>query len=243
MMMTRWMGVGLLAMTAALGGAPWDKAPAKWELADVYRILQDSPWSPAGVKLEAKSVPRRMDRQSGVMTDAPLNPNEASSVPGMQISRSKPQPDVPVLWWSSKTVRLARLRLRQLRNPALANEPLQVEALPDYVLVVEGSDALRILRDAKEDLHDTVFLELSSGATLDLLNVRFVEGSDDEEAHVEFHFPREVEGQPTLDVDAERVILHCKAVAKTARGTQNNVLSFRAEFKPRSMRVRGEPDL
>jgi hypothetical protein len=53
-MMTRFILVALLALPGSLGGSPWDKAPAKWDLADVYRILQDSPWSPAGIKLEAE---------------------------------------------------------------------------------------------------------------------------------------------------------------------------------------------
>jgi hypothetical protein len=74
-----------------------------------------------------------------------------------QISRSKPQPKVPVIWWSSKTIRLAQQRLRQLSNPAQTAEPFPAEELPDYVLVIEGSEPLRILQGAKEDLGDTVF--------------------------------------------------------------------------------------
>ena len=58
--------------------------------------------------------------------------------------------------------------------------PLQVEELPDYVLVIEGSEQLRILDDAKDDLRDTVFLELPNGAILDLASVQFVEGGERE---------------------------------------------------------------
>jgi hypothetical protein len=50
--------------------------------------------------------------------------------------------------------------------------------LPDYVLAVEGDEPLRILRDAREDLHDTVFLELENGGVLDLLAVKYVEDGD-----------------------------------------------------------------
>jgi hypothetical protein len=53
-MMTRIILVALLALPATPGGAPWDKVPEKWNLADVSKILQESPWSPAGVKLEGK---------------------------------------------------------------------------------------------------------------------------------------------------------------------------------------------
>jgi len=149
-MMTRIILVALLTLHGSLGGSPWDKAPAKWNLEDVSRILQDSPWSPAGVKLEREPTLRHTDPQTGMVTDAPVNANNASPIPGIQISRSKPQPKVPVIWWSSKTIRLAQQRLRQLSNPALTTEPLRVDELPDYVLVIEGSEPLRILQGARK---------------------------------------------------------------------------------------------
>jgi len=229
-------------LATALGTAAWDKAPEKWNLADVYRILQDSPWSPAAFKLEGKVAPGRVDSQTGLVADSRSNPTDTNPVPGVRMSRSKPQPSIPVLWWSSKTIRLAEQRLRQIQNPALPAS-LQVDELPDYVLVIEGSEELRILRDAKEDLHDTVFLELPDGVTLDLGSVQFVEGTEQEDPRVEFHFPRQIEGRPTLDPNFERVIFHCKASAKAVRPFQDNAIALRAEFKPRAMRARGEPDL
>ena len=229
-------------LATLLGTATWDKAPEKWDLADVYRILQDSPWSPAAFKLEGKIAPGQVNSQTGLVTDSRSNPTDTNSVPGVRMSRSKPQPSIPVLWWSSKTIRLAEQRLRQLQNPALPAS-LEVDELPDYVLVIEGSQELRILRDAKEDLHDTVFLELPDGATLDLGSVQFVEGTEQGKPRVEFHFPRQIEGRPTLDPNFERVIFHCKASAKTVRPLQDNAIALRAEFKPRAMRARGVPDL
>jgi hypothetical protein len=242
-MMTRLILVALLALPGSIGGSPWDKVPAKWNMADVSRILQDSPWSPAGVKLEREFTSRHTDTQTGMVTDAPVNANNANPVPGIQISRSKPLPKVPVIWWSSKTIRLAKQRLRQLSNPALAGEPLRADELPDYVLVIEGSKPLRILQDAKEDLHDTVFLELTSGTALDLESVRLFEGTEQEEPRVEFHFPREVDGRATLDPESERIVFHCKASAKIPRPGHDNSLALRAEFRPRAMRVHGVPDL
>ena len=232
-----------LAFSASLGTATWDKAPEKWNLSDVFHILQDSPWSPASSKLEGKIAPGQVDSQTGLVSDSRSSPTDANPVPGVRMSRSKPQPAIPVIWWSSKTIRLAEQRLRQLRNPALSTGPLQVDELPDYVLVIEGSEQVRIFRDAKEDLHDTVFLELPDGATLDLGSVQFVEGAEQDEPRVEFHFPKKIEGRPTLDQNSERVIFHCRASAKTVRASQNNSIAFRAEFKPRAMRVRGVPDL
>jgi hypothetical protein len=138
---------------------------------------------------------------------------------------------------------LAQRRLRQLRNTALPIEPLRVDDLPDYVLVIEGSEQLRIFQDAKEDLHDTVFLELPGAATLDLESVHFFEGTEQEESRIEFHFPRQIEGRGTLDPDSERVIFHCRATARTPRPFHDNGIFLRAEFRPRLMRVREVPDL
>src|SRR5947208_4596068 len=190
----------LLAGPAApFGGLPWDKAPEKWNQADAYRILQDSPWSPTtGVKIDAKATLRHTDRQTGLITDDSVDPYNNKVVPEVRFSREKPQPAVPVLWWSSKTVRLAQQRLRQLRDPSKFAGALRVEELADYILVIEGSEPVRILQDSKEDLHDTVFLELGDGATLDLGTVLFFEGSQEEEARVEFHFAKQVDGRATL---------------------------------------------
>ena len=66
--------------------------------------------------------------------------------------------------------------------------------MPDYVIAIEGSEPMRIFQGAKEDLHETVFLVLDEGLTLDLAEVKFVEATEDTEARVEFHFPREVGG-------------------------------------------------
>jgi hypothetical protein len=242
-MPTRFILAALLALAGPFGGSPWDKPPEKWNEADVSRILQDSPWSPATVKLHPEISSHQTDPQTRLQTDAPPNSDNANQIPGIQLSRSRPQPKIPVIWWSSKTVRLAQLRLLQLRDPHMTAAPLSAEELPDYVLVIEGTEPLRILQDATEDLHDTVFLELSNGTTLDLQSVLFSNGSATEAPHVEFHFPRELEGRPTLDPDSERVVFHCKATAKTPRPAHDNSLSIRAEFKPRAMRVHGAPDL
>lgn len=242
-MVTRFLLVAVLALPGSFGGSVWEKAPAKWNLADVSRILLDSPWSPAGVKLERERTSRHTDPQTGMVTDAPVNANDANPVPGIQISRSKPLPKVPVIWWSSKTVRLAKQRLHELSNHALAGEPLHADELPDYVLVIEGSEALRILEDPKEDLHDTVFLELTNGTTLDLAGVRLIEGNEPEQPRVEFHFPREVDGRATLNPESERIVFHCKVSAKHPRPGRDNSLALRVEFKLRAMRVHGVPDL
>ena len=133
--------------------------------------------------------------------------------------------------------------MKQLRGSGGAAQPLDAPNLPDYVLAIEGSEPQRILRDPAQDLHDTIFLELPDGVTIDLSEASFVDATDDQDARTEFHFPRETDGSPTIDPDTERIIFHCHAAAKTPRQGRDNAISLRAEFKPRTMRFRNAPDL
>jgi hypothetical protein len=117
------------------------------------------------------------------------------------------------------------------------------DPLVDYVLTVEGDEPLRILRDAREDLHDTVFLELENGGVLDLLSLKYVEDGDTDVVRTEMHFARMLNGEPAIDPESAKVIFHCRANAKKEMQNRQNALSFRVEFSPRLMKARGQPDL
>jgi hypothetical protein len=227
---------------AAPANVPWDKAPEQWTLADVFRILQNSPWSPSKFSLEANYTQRHTDAQSKVVSDSPVSPQNTGAVPGVTFTRSHPLPQVTVLWWSAKTIRLAEAKRIEARSGAKSvTAQVNADPMTDYVVTVEGDEPLRILRDAKEDLHDTVFLELENGGTLDLTAVKFVEDSDT--VRSEMHFARMLDGEPAIDPESERVIFHCRANAKKKMQNRENSLSFRVEFSPRMMKARGQPDL
>ncbi len=243
-MVKRFLFAAILALPApGLAGDPWDKPPEKWNLSEANQILMDSPWSPTKPRIEVAWVERRVDPLTRQKTDSPLYPKGGEIKLSAEIGHGAPLPSVTVLWSSAKTVRLAQQRVRQLRDPAAAGEPLRAEELPDLVLIVEGAESLRILRDAAEDLHDTVFLELPSGVPLDFTSVRFVENEANGEDFAEFHFPREMESRPTVNPGTDKVVFHCKARAKTAHPGRPSALSLRASFEPRKMRAAGRPDL
>lgn len=242
-MPTRRILLAVLALAATLPAAsPWDKPAEQWTATDALRVLQDSPWSPARVHLDTKYTYRHTDPQTGFVTDSPVNPADSRPVRGVELSRHKAMPPIQVLWWSSKTVRAARLRLQQLRNAPNSASPMRPDGLADYVLVIEGSEALRIFGDSLERLQDTVFLETADGGVVDLQSVRFVNAPDDG-PRVEFHFPRQVNGHASLDVNAKRVIFHCKGSAKTPVASRSNTIALHAEFEPRAMRAQGASDL
>jgi hypothetical protein len=236
--------VVLFALPAAPpASGPWDKAPEQWDLRDVYRILRDSPWTPTETKLEASYTQGHTDTLTGIVNNSPTNVPGTGVIRGVQVSREKSSPAYSLLWWSSKTIRLARQRLQQLQHPGTSKEPLKVEESSEYIVVLEGSDPFEILRNAKEDLHDTVFLEIAGGLSLDLASTKFVEGVGEEEDRVEFHFPREMEGHPAIDPDVDRVTFHCRATARTPHPGRENSLSFHAVFRPAHMHARGASDL
>ena len=162
-----WLAVFVLA-TSSFAGEPWDKRPEQWNLAETYQILSDSPWSPAKTAVELTFEKRYIDPLTNRRIELP-NANQATAVERAQFGR-QPKSEVPVLWWSAKTVRLAQ-RLRQLRDPAL-REPLRADELKDFVLIVEGTEALRILSDSTENLRETVFLEVPGGLSLDVSDAR-----------------------------------------------------------------------
>jgi hypothetical protein len=233
----------VVAATLA-AGVPWDKPPEQWTLADVFRILRDSPWSPSKFSLEANFRQRRIDPQPGVVSDSPVNSRNTAVGPGVTLSRGHSLPPLTVLWWSSKIIRMAEtMRRSKLPGAKPSAVTVPVEPLPDYVLTVQGDEPLRILRDAREDLHDTIFLELENGGMLDLATVKFIEDGETDVVRTELHFARLLNGEPAIDPESAKVIFHCRANARKEMQNRNNALSFRVEFCPRQMKARGQPDL
>jgi len=242
-MLRRLLFLAVLFVSVTLAAnAPWEKPPEQWTQADVFRILRDSPWSPAKFAIESDYKQRYTDPQSRAAVDSPVQA-QGAVVRGITVSRAHPLPAVTVLWWSSRTIRLAENRLLESRSGAAAKEKIDIGDATDHVLAVEGEEPLRILREAREDLHDTVFVELENGGTLDFTTVKFVDNTDTETLRTEFHFPRLLNGEPAIDPESERVVFHCRASAKKEIPGRRNSLSFRVEFSPRAMKVRGKPDL
>jgi len=231
------------ASIAIAANSPWDKPPEQWTQADVFRILRDSPWSPAKFAIESEYRQRYKDPQSRVIVDSPVQAQRAD-VWGITVSRAHPLPAVTVIWWSSRTMRLAESKRLESRSGATPpKRQIDTGPTPDYVLAVEGDEPLRILRDAREDLHDTVFLELENGGTLDFTTVKFPDEADAETLRTEFHFDRLLNGEPAINPESERVMFHCRANANKDMPGRDNSLSFRVEFSPRAMKAQGKPDL
>jgi len=229
-----------LAPVSARAGDPWDKKPEQWTLKDVTAILFDSPWSPAkfSVGIEFKEI-----RENPITKERVEKPHGVRTIEGPQVAWDRELPARPtVRWWSSRTLRLAEQRLAQLQGRAPGDAPLKAEPIDYFVIAVEGSEPLRILRDAEDDLKPAVYLELPNGMPLDAIDVQFREGTLAGEDRVLFFFLRKINGVPTIPPDTSRVVFRCRATAKTHRGQEPNSLDLRVTFEPRKMRSANKPD-
>lgn len=242
-LIARFVLAAILALSFP-SNTPWDKPVDQWTAADANKIFEDSPWASSRITIEAKFTQKHTEPLTGLISDSDVNLNNTNNVRGVQISKGG-TPAYYVKWMSAKTMRLALEKMHRMRANVAggAQPPLKVEESPDYVVAIEGDEPMRILRSAKEDLHDTVFLELDNGFTLDLANVQFLDGADADPLRTEFHFPRQVEGKPAIDPDSEKVIFHCRATAKKEMPSRENTIAIRVEFRPKEMRVQSLPDL
>ena len=243
MFLTRIALASILALSFP-SNTPWDKPPDQWTAADANKILEDSPWAPSKVTIETKYSQKYTDNLTRIVTDSPVNSTQNSPVvQNVQVSRGG-TPAYYVKWMSAKTMRLALEKMHHMRiNVAGTQPPLKAEESPEYVIAIEGDEPMRIIRDAKDDLHDTVFIELDNGFTLDLAGVQYLDGADADPIRTEFHFPRAIEGKPAIDPDCEKVIFRLRATAKKEMQNRNNAISIRVEFHPKDMRAQNVPDL
>src|SRR5262249_6156946 len=149
-------------------------------------------WAPSKITIESKFQQSHTNNITHIVSDSPIDTQNTNIVRGVQFSRGG-APNY-VKWISSRTMRLALEKMHRIRTNIVGTQPLlKVDDSPDYVVAIEGDEPMRILRNAKEDLHDTVFVELDNGFTLDLATVEFLDSADADPLRTEFHFPRTIE--------------------------------------------------
>lgn len=226
----------------SFAGEPWDNKPEQWTMKEVTRVLFDSPWSPAKHYLTLSFKKIREDPITGQRVEAPQGIYRGEQRSQWEWGKELPARPA-VRWWSARTVRLAEQRLAQLKKRTPGDAPLVAQALDYFVIAVEGSEPLRILRDAEQDLKTTVYLELPNRLSLDVVDVQFVEGIAAGEDRVLFFFLRKIQGEPTITPQTLKVVFRCRATAKTPHPQLPNALDLRVTFEPRKMRAASKPDL
>src|SRR5262249_27172788 len=108
-----------LAMFFALsfpGNTPWDKPAEQWTASETNKILEDSPWAPTRVTIEAKYSQKYTESLSRIVTDSATNVMQNSpTVQNVQLSRGT-APAYYVKWMSAKTMRLALEKMHRIRT-------------------------------------------------------------------------------------------------------------------------------
>ncbi len=236
--------VSCLTLWAAVAGAQPNKPPEKWTYEEAYRVLTDSAWAPAKTALDVKFDYQTVYRAPYSGVPAREHTDQRQGVIQSRISPTgkTPLPSVSVLWHSSRTVRLAQIRVAQFREILPKDAPLGAPPVEHIRIVVEGSEPLRILRDAGPELRESAYLELPDGRVLEPVNIRFVEGDRAGEDYTAFEFPRELGGEPTVRPDMATAVFVCKAVSLTPMAGRSNSLALRVTFQPNRMRANNQPD-
>lgn len=242
----RWLlFAAVTALCAGFAVAQSSKPPEKWSYEEAYRLLTDSPWAPAHTGIDVRFGHETIyrDNYAGVRTRE-VTPNRQETL-GARVTpgRSASLPSISVLWWSSRTVRLAEQRVAQFRKRLPADHKPEAAPLEHLIIAVDGSEPLRILRDAGTSLKDSVYLELPGGRALEPLQIRFVEGQRAGDDRVFFHFPRAIAGEPTVTNNTVSAVFVCKAASEKPVPGQMNSLALRVQFQPTKMSWAGQPDL
>jgi hypothetical protein len=202
----------LMAAIAAYASDPWkDKDPATWDEKDVQKILQDSPWSHKvqigmsgggpvpGASTGAGGSDTGTSNRSDIRVATPGS--ESIAVPAGGFG---PQIGFSISWISSRTVREAQARRRELGgvSPNVARMDLAKPA-DDYEVMVASSDMTVLAKESEEDLkaHTTLTLK-STKATISPSRVVLQKGPTGRVSAIVFVFEKKsANGEPTFAPD------------------------------------------
>jgi hypothetical protein len=211
------LGVGLLR-----ADEPWkEKSYAEWTEQDVRKLRENSPWA----KKPTIALPGR----------------GSSTEPGYALLK---QTDFTVRWSSSRTLREARVRYRQIVGMFIEGdvERLILTEPAYYVIAVNGPLQLLFGGLGDAEVLSSASLELENTKhVIQAVDMRFPRGRPENGGGVvEFYFPRHLDGQAAISPTERRVVFRC-TTGKTALDQQ--YVAIRAVFDLRKMVREGKPDL
>lgn len=197
---------------AAYANDPWkDKDPQSWDEKDVQRILQDSPWSHkvqfgtsggGAVPGTVTGTGSQAHPETGA-TNA--NQGMPTGIAGTTVNATTgnlgPETDFSISWVSSRTVREAQARRRELGGvpPSIARRDLAKPA-EDYEVMVASSDMSVLAKESEEELKAHAALILKSNkANVSPSRVVLQRGQTGQVSAIIFVFEKKsANGEPTL---------------------------------------------
>lgn len=197
---------------------PWEKSYKQWDVQDIRKILNDSPWS----------KPVEIEHKKKLSLEAPAGAPKVAGAPGADEEdeqeekeekddrgrgeKEKKKEDVKFLvrWVSSRTLREASVhgQVLQGRIPAEDEDKTLPPAAEDYELALVGTD-MRIFGAGDEStLRDKTYLiaKKSKGKTK-ASQAEIVRSADGKRINaIIFHFPKKnASGQAIVSADEKEV--------------------------------------
>ncbi len=211
------VAAALMVAIATYASDPWmDKDPQSWDVKDVQRILQDSPWSHK-VQFGMSSggaVPGTVTGTAG-QAHPETGPDNHGGITGLETGiagttvnvptgSTRPETDFSISWVSSRTVREAQARKRELGGvpPNIARKDLATPA-DDYEVMVASSDMTALTKGSEEELkaHTALILK-STKANVSPSGVILQKGPTGRLAAIIFVFAKKVgNGDPAFAPD------------------------------------------
>ena len=230
----------IVLMLAAifLGNQPWEeKAYTEWTQQDVNKIRNHSPWVRQVNKDVGKGSP--MDEpdpnsaigreyRTGGASDHPNAPKVGRN-DGTFLSPNVETLTFDIRWASSLTWRQSMVRQAQLAGVPSAMAAAELaQSSPYYMLTVSGGPSSEYSGLIEAMLRQSAYLEIEptkQKIAPGLFGVSLQQ--------VDFYFPREINGKPTIDAKATKVGFYCKL----------KFSSIHAEFDLKKMVRQGKRDL
>ena len=233
-----WVALVAVVLSATMVAAdePWLNKTAKdWTIDDTQKILNDSPW---GHRIgTAVEYVKEKDKSSG----------DKKTVSDTDRGDQRDTDFALVLWWSAKTTRRAFLRMFELGGNSVSEEQAQKfseGAMPQYVVTIIGGGKMVDISSKLpvEELKKAAWLESPRiKQHINPMDVVVVRDASGKPERINFIFPRETEGQPTLSSDDKKITFRWR-LPKIPTETIEKAKQFQVQFQPSKMMAGGAAD-
>jgi hypothetical protein len=233
----------LLVAAFAWASDPWTKPYQQWDMKDVQKIMNDSPWSrtihvATGFSLgdSGMNMPQGANPQSG---GKPAMGGQPGGAPPTQDSNGELESAhmtmFEVRWVSSLTMRQALARASVLDGKMTQADVEQYLAKPpaNYELALFGPNMSGFASATEASLMKGSYLELKSAKKKVAPVSVNIQKSGGGEMAITFDFPKTENGAPTIGENEKGVDFVCKAKGMT--------LKF--HFEPKKMVAKSGMDL
>jgi hypothetical protein len=215
----------MFAAVAVYAGDVWkDKDYQSWDQKDVDKILKDSPWSKhiqyGGGGAGAMDAPftaagdsAHRDNASGTSSNGGGRPTSAINGTGA-VAGNGAQSDYTICWYSSRTIREALLRRRELGGQTVPDESkknLSTE-LGTYQVLVQSTNLGGFARDSEALKTNSYLMVKSTKEKILPTNVVVQKGANDRPIAIVFEFPKKTAtGEPTINANEKGVEFYTEA--------------------------------